>query len=413
VKILVLNGGSSSFKCWFRDFSDAALPDDPPQPDWTARADWSHHTGIAEIRIERADGAKVQQNLKVASSAAVLEPVLEALWTGDAGAVASAREIDVVGHRIVHGGPDYRASTALTPKVRAAIAQQVEFAPAHNRFELEAVETVDRVVGNQVLQVGVFDTGFHATLEPRAYVYPGPFEWLERGVRRYGFHGINHQYVSRRAARMLDRDPGSMKIITCHLGNGASLAAVRGGISVDTTMGFTPLEGLMMGSRCGSIDPAILVYLIRYRGYTAEQLDQILNQESGLLGLSGISGDMREVLEAREQGNPRAALAFDVYAHCLTRWIGSMLAVLGGLDALVFTAGVGENSALLRERVGAQLGFLGLQLDSARNAAPRLDQDISAVSSAVRVLVIHAQEEWEIARECHRLASERISLPRR
>jgi acetate kinase len=316
-------------------------------------------------------------------------------------------EIDVVGHRIVHGGPLYRESTALAPEVRAAIAQQVEFAPSHNRFELEAVQAVDRVLGPDVPQIAVFDTGFHATLEPAAYVYPGPYSWLAEGVRRYGFHGINHRYVSGRAAALLGRVPASLKLITCHLGNGASLAAVRGGKSMDTTMGFTPLEGLMMGTRCGSIDPAIIVYLIRHRGYSAEQLDRILNRESGLAGISGVSGDMRDVLNAIEAGNERARIAFDVYAHRLTREIGGMLAVLGGVDALVFTAGVGENCAPLRQVVCERLAFLGLTLDTAKNAQPDLDEDIAAPDSHVRVLVIRANEEWEIARECHRLINRR------
>jgi len=412
VKILVLNGGSSSFKCWFCDLPDSELPADPPTPDWTARAGWSRNTGIAQIKIRRSDGAQVARDLKVAEPAAVLEPVIRALWEGDAACVADASVIDAVGHRIVHGGPEYRESTPLRPEVRAAIEREVEVAPAHNHFELEAVEAVDRVVGG-VLQVAVFDTGFHRTLEPRAYVYPGPHEWLERGVRRYGFHGINHQYASRRAAHLLQRDPQSLKVIVCHLGNGASLAAVRNGISVDTTMGFTPLEGLMMGSRSGSIDPGILIYLVRHRGYSAEQLDEILNQQSGLLGVSGVSSDMREVLEASEKGNERAKLAFDVYLHRITREIGSMLAVLGGVDALVFTGGIGENSAAVREAACARFEFLGLELDTVRNREAKSDQDITASGSRVRVLVIRAQEEWEIARECHRLASGRLSrLPR-
>lgn len=410
MKILVLNGGSSSFKCWFCNLPDGELPAAPMRPDWTARANWSHHTGVAEITIQRSDGARVDQNQKVDAPAAVLEPVIQSLWTGEAACVDGPAAIDVVGHRIVHGGLKYRTSTPLRPEVRAAIAREVEFAPAHNRFELEAVETVDRVAGSATFQVAVFDTGFHSTLEPRAYVYPGPYEWLERGVRRYGFHGINHQYASRRAAHLLNRDPNNFKVIVCHLGNGASLAAVCNGKSIDTTMGFTPLEGLMMGSRSGSIDPGIIIYLVRHRGYTAEQLDQVLNQESGLLGVSGVSSDMREVQEASAKGDAKAQLAFDIYAHRLTREIGAMLAVLGGMDAVVFTGGIGENSALLRETVCARLGFLGLELDSAKNRAPKLDQDIAAPDSKVRVLVIGAQEEWEIARECHKLVTESLSL---
>jgi acetate kinase len=364
VKVLVINGGSSSFKCWFGDF-----PSDKPL--------WSAHLGAIE---------------------ADLEPALKSL-------LAQHPKIDVVGHRIVHGGPLYRESTLLTPEVRAVIAQQVEFAPAHNRFELEAVQTVDRILGPDVPQIAVFDTGFHRTLEPAAYVYPGPYSWLEEGVRRYGFHGINHQYCAGRAAEILGRDPASFKLIICHLGNGASLAAVRDGKSVDTTMGFTPLEGLMMGTRSGSIDPGILVYLIRHRGYTAEQLDRILNKESGLLGVSGISGDMRNITEAMATGNPRAKLAFDTYAHRLLREIGGMLTVLGGMDGLVFTGGVGENAAQLRQIVCDRLGFLNLKIDPSKNAQPTLDQDVALIDSAVRVLIIRANEEWQIAKECHRLAS--------
>ena len=371
MRILVINGGSSSFKCRLDDLPDGPLPAVPPKPVWEKHVEWDQSSSVADV----------------------LEPVLKSI----------PGSVDVVGHRIVHGGPVYRQTTALTPEVRAAIAKEIEFAPAHNRFELEAVQAVDRFLGSGVLQIAVFDTGFHATLTPDAYVYPGPYAWLEQGIRRYGFHGINHQYASRRAAEVLGADPASLKLIVCHLGNGASLTAVRGGKSADTTMGFTPLEGLMMGSRCGSIDPGILVYLIRHRGSTAEQLDEIMNQKSGLLGVSGISGDMRKIESAMEAGNGRAQLAFEMYVHRLLRELGGMLAVLGGVDAIIFTGGVGENSARLRERVCSNFGFLGLKLDATKNALPPADQDIAASDSRVRVLVIRAQEEWEIARECHQL----------
>jgi acetate kinase len=403
MKVLVINGGSSSLKCWFSDLPNGALPPTAPHPRWSARADWSHHTGIAKIQIERSDGATLNRQLKVDAPVAVLEPVLETLWNGAAQVVGRASEIDVVGHRIVHGGPDFRESTPVTADVRKAISQQVEFAPSHNRFELEAIQAIDNVLGTAVPQIACFDTGFHATLEPAAYVYPGPYSWLGQGVRRYGFHGISHRYASARAAEMMGRDPQVLKLIVCHLGNGASLAAVRGGKSVDTTMGFTPIDGLMMGSRCGSIDPGILVFLIRHRGYTAEQIDRILNQESGLYGVSGVSADMREVMRAIENSNERAQLAFDVYAHRLIREVGGMLAVLGGLDALIFTGGVGENIAQLRQILCEQLTFLGLKLDAAKNKEPKLDADVAESGSSVRVLVIRAEEEWEVARECHRL----------
>jgi len=408
MKILVINGGSSSLKCWFSDLPDGPLPTAAQQPNWSAHADWSHHSGIAEVQIKRSDGATVQRQLQVDAPVAVLEPVLELLWKGDAKVVGGPSDIDVVGHRIVHGGPKFRESTALTADVRSAIAQQVEFAPAHNRFELEAIEAIDHVLGTGVPQIACFDTGFHSTLEPAACVYPGPYAWMEQGIRRYGFHGISHQYASARASEMLGGDPQALRLIVCHLGNGASLAAVRGGKSVDTTMGFTPIEGLMMGTRCGSIDPGILVFLIRHRGYTAEQLDDILNRESGLYGVSGVSADMREVLRAMQNRNERAQLAFDVYAHRLVRGVGAMLAVLGGMDVLIFTGGVGENVPQVREIVCEQLAFVGLKLDAGKNKEPKLDVDIAEGSSTVRVLVIRAEEEWEIARECHRLVQKSI-----
>jgi acetate kinase len=372
MRILVINGGSSSFKCRLDDLSEGPLRVAPPKPIWTARVDWDQRSSVADV----------------------LEPVLKSV----------PGSVNVVGHRIVHGGPVYRESTPLTPEVRAAIAKEIEFAPAHNRFELEAVLAAEHFFGSGVLQIAVFDTGFHSTLAPDAYVYPGPHAWLEQGIRRYGFHGINHQYASRRAAELLGANSASLKLIVCHLGNGASLAAVRGGKSMDTTMGFTPLEGLLMGTLCGSIDPGILVYLIRHCGSSAEDLDDILNRKSGLLGVSGVSSDMREIESAIDAGNQRAQLAFDVYTHRLVRELGGMLAVLGGVDAIIFTGGVGENSARLRERVCGNLGFLGLKLDVAKNAQSRPDEDVAASDSRVRVLVIRAQEEWEIACECQRLA---------
>jgi acetate kinase len=366
MRILVLNGGSSSFKLWLHDISEP-LPVEAPRPLWEANIEWNGHVPLAQT----------------------LMPVLE------------GKQAELVGHRIVHGGKDHRGTTLLTPEVRAAIAREAEFAPAHNRFELEAIEAVDRLLGG-IRQVAVFDTAFHATLEPPAYVYPAPYGWLEEGVRRYGFHGISYQYATRRAAHMLGAPAESLRLVLCHLGNGCSLAAVRGGKSVDTTMGFTPLEGLMMGTRSGSLDPGILIYLLRHCGYTADELDHILNRESGLKGVSGLSGDMRAVTAAAADGNQRAQLAFDIFAHRVVREAGGMLAVLGGMDALVFTGGIGENSAPLREQVCRQFGFLGLELDPAKNASAHGDVDVAAPGSAVRVLVIHAQEEWEIARECYR-----------
>jgi len=382
VKILVVNGGSSSFKCWFHELEEP-LPSAAPRPLWQHQVPWHG---------EQLDS--------------LLAPVLEELWSGAKRVVRGPGEIEAIGHRIVHGGA-YRATTRLLPDVRATISRQAEFAPAHNRFELEAIQAVDSLLGPHVPQFAVFDTAFHATLDEAAYVYPVPYAWLGEGVRRYGFHGISYQYAARRAAQLMPADASdSLRLILCHLGNGCSMAAVRDGKSLDTTMGFTPLEGLAMGTRSGSIDPGILIYLLRHRGWSADQLDEVLNRESGLKGLSGLSGDLREVLAAAAGGSRRAQLAFDVYTHYVIRAAGAMLAVLGGVDALVFTGGVGEHTPALRERVGAHFAFLGLEVDAARNESVSGDSDISAPQSKVRMLVIHAEEEWEIARECYRAAKE-------
>src|SRR2546430_7249336 len=251
-----------------------------------------------------------------------------------------------------------------------------------------------------VLQVAVFDTGFHSGLPEAAAVYPGPYEWLRQGIRRYGFHGINHQYCAERAAQLLAKDPAALKLVTCHLGNGCSLAAIQGGRSVETTMGFTPLEGLMMGTRSGSVDPGILTYLLRQNGYTADQLDTMLDNDSGLKGISGVSSDMREIRAAIDQGNTRAQLAFDIYVHRLRSFIGAMLATLGGIDALIFAGGVGEHDASLRASACEAFAFLGLHLDTEKNAQSLADCDIAAADSSVRVLLIQTQEEWSIAKEC-------------
>lgn len=376
------------------------LPALAPQPPlWDARVDWGRRPGKAAVRVETASGARRDWELDIASPEAVLAPVLDAL--GD------FHKIDVVGHRVVHGGRAFRQTTRVTPEVKAEIGKLAHFAPEHNRLELEAIEAAERAFPG-VLQIAVFDTAFHATLPEAAYVYPGPYDWVaSQGIRRYGFHGISHQYTSRRAAGMLGRDGAPLRLITCHLGNGASLAAVRDGRSIDTTMGFTPLEGLMMGTRSGSIDPGIVIHLVRHCGYSADRLDQILNKESGLKGVSGVSQDMREIIAAMNGGEARARLAFDVYMHRLCQEIGSMLASLGGLDALVFAAGIGENCALVRDLACRRFAFLGVKLDPERNARPAGDCDISAADSRVKVLVIHTEEDWEIARECYRMAGER------
>ncbi|MFN7995835.1 MAG: acetate kinase [Bryobacteraceae bacterium] len=400
MKILVVNGGSSSFKTSLYEVSGKEGAE-APQPLWAARVDWQQHAGVAEVRVKTAAGAQAKRSLPVKAPLESLDPVLEMLWSGDTQVVRSRDEIEAAGHRVVHGGRAFRESTRITPDVRAGIARMASFAPEHNRLELEAMDCLDRVLKPGTPQVAVFDTAFHATLPPAAYVYPGPQGWLEDGIRRYGFHGISHQYTSRRAAEVLRKELHGLRMVTCHLGNGCSLAAIRDSASIDTTMGFTPLEGLMMGTRSGTVDPGILIHLVRHCGYKAEELDRVLNKESGLKGVSGISGDMREILAAVDRGDTRARLAFDVFIHRLCSEIGSMTASLSGLDVLVFTAGIGENSPPVRARVCERFNFLGTKLDPDKNANVQPDTDIAAPDSAVRVLVIQTQEEWEIARDSY------------
>ena len=402
MKILVLNAGSSSQKSCLYELNDV-LPDRPPQPLWEAQIDWNHREGVAELKVETASGTEQKEEFASDSREATISRMLETLWQGKTQVINSLNEIDIVGHRVVHGGQDYQQSTLISPDVKEAIARLSIFAPVHNPVNLEGIEALEKILPNRP-QVAVFDTAFHAQLPPAAFVYPGPYEWLEDGIRRYGFHGISHQYCARRAAQILNRDLTDLRLISCHLGNGCSLAAIRGGWSVDTTMGFTPLDGLMMGSRSGAIDPGIIIHLLRRSDLTAEKLDNILNRNSGLKGISGVSGDMRQIGEAITQGNERAQLALDIYLHRLRAGIGAMLASLGGLDALIFTAGVGENSAVVRAAACEAFGFFGLKLDGEKNQHSPVDEDIAAVDSAARVLVIHTQEDWEIARECWKLS---------
>jgi len=399
MKILVLNAGSSSQKSCLYDLIEATLPEHPPKPLWEAQIDWTHQ----ELKVKTAQGNVIKETLPSSSRADGTAQMLETLWKGKTAVIDNPGEINIVGHRVVHGGEEYRQSTFVTKEVKDAIAHLSLFAPVHNPANLEGIAAIEKILPT-VPQVVVFDTAFHATLPPAAFVYPGPYEWLEMGIRRYGFHGISHQYCAQRAAQILGKDLKRLRIITCHLGNGCSLAAVREGRSIDTTMGFTPLEGLMMGSRSGSIDPGILIHLLRQPDYTVDKLDDLLNRQSGLKGISGVSNDMRQIGEAMTNGSDRAQLAFDIFIHRLRSSIGAMLASLGGLDALIFTAGIGENAAEVRAGACEAFGFLGLKLDLEQNQE-RLseDRDIATPDSTVRVLVIHTQEDWAIAQECWQL----------
>jgi acetate kinase len=406
MKILVLNSGSSSQKTCLYEIGDS-LPENPPAPLWKGQIEFQGTTGC--LRIRTSQGGQVEEMVHSESRGRATEQLLDHLWSGPASALRSPSEIDIVGHRIVNGGRDYQEPAFLTRELKAAIEKMAVFAPLHNRVELDGMKAIEQKLGS-VTQVAVFDTAFHSHLPDAAAIYPGPFEWVEQGIRRFGFHGINHQYCAGRAGQLLRKDWRSLRLVTCHLGNGCSLAAIREGRSIDTTMGFTPLEGLMMGTRSGSVDPGILTYLMRSRKLSGTDIDEALNKHSGLLGISGISGDMREILAAMAQGDPRAKLAFDIFIHRLVSGIGSMVAVLGGIDALVFTAGIGENSPEVRAAVCANFEFLEVALDPAQNAGVSADADISTPRSRVRVLMLRAQEDWAIARECWKLASARIRL---
>ena len=410
MKILVLNSGSSSQKACLYQIG-AKLPDHPPAPLWEAKVEFGGETST--VAINNSHGVRHSEQIRASSREQVVRRLLSMLTDGKIGVLASLTEIDAVGHRIVHGGPHFEQPVVVTSEVRKAIADCSALAPLHIPAALEGIEVIESILG-PVTQVAVFDTGFHRKLPPAAAIYPGPYEWFESGIRRYGFHGINHQYCAGRAAQLLGKEQASLKLVTCHLGNGCSLAAIQGGRCVDTTMGFTPLEGLMMGTRSGSVDPGILIFLMRQRRLDGEQIDHILNQESGLLGISGLSSDMREILAAIQRHDDRAKLAFDIFVHRLQTAIGSMVAALGGIDALVFTAGVGENSPEVRAAACSTLGFLGLKLDSGLNTRPSLDADISTADSRVRVLVIRAQEDWAIAEECWKLVRAMpVAIPRR
>jgi len=399
MKVLVLNSGSSSQKSCVYKIGEA-LPDAAPSPLWEGKIEWQG--GRAKLRVRDSAGHERTEEVENGDQADATKRLLGALTSGDTGILKSESEIAAVGHRIVNGGAEYAQPVKIDAAVKSAIEKMAVFAPLHNRVELEEIRLSEEAFGS-VPQVAVFDTGFHRRMPDAAAIYPGPYEWVEQGIRRLGFHGINHQYCAERAAQLLRRPWYDLRLVSCHLGNGCSLAAIRDGQSVDTTMGFTPLEGLMMGTRSGSVDPGILTYLMREQKSSAEQLDDLLNKKSGLLGISGVSSDMRQVVSAMKQGNTRAKLAFDVFVHRLRAGIGAMVSALGGVDALVFTAGIGENSPEVRRAACANFGFCGITLDDAKNQPAAADEDISAGGSAVRILVLRAQEDWAIAKECWKL----------
>ncbi len=357
MRVLVFNAGSSSLKVRALDEDDQLLAD--------------HELTASHGRFDEDDVAKTIQALP---------------------------PMDAVGHRVVHGGPRYKTAVRLNEEVVEYLGSLIELAPLHQPAALSGIALAGRLLP-QLPAVAAFDTAFHADMPAAASTYAIPEEWRERwGIKRYGFHGLSHAYCARRAAELLERADGAFQVVTCHLGAGASLAAVRNGGSVATTMGFTPLEGLVMATRSGDLDPGALLYLERHAHLTESQLFDALEHRSGLLALAG-TADMREVLVRVSAGDERARLAFDIYIHRLVKAIAAMAAAMAGLDALVFTGGVGENAAPVRQAAAAELGFIGVQVDRELNLGVSRDLDISADGTRVRTLVVHAREDVEVARE--------------
>ena len=375
MKVLVLNSGSSSIKYELHDSEAATV---------LARGDIS--------RIGEEDG--------VADHGRALESILAALVAPGSGPLTDLSEVEAVGHRVVHGGSHFTGPALLTPEIIKKIEEFAPLAPLHNPPALLGIREALRVLPH-IPQVAVFDTAYHSTIPPKAHVYALPYDYYQRdGVRRYGFHGISLQSVTRSADAMLGGRLPELKAVVAHLGNGASITAVDRGRSVDTSMGLTPLEGLVMGTRAGDVDPGALLYLMRESGLAAGDVDHVLNKESGLLGVSGVSNDMRDVLAAAAGGDARSRLALEIYCYRLRKYIGAYAAAMGGLDVLVFTAGVGENSSDIRAAACEGLGFLGIEVDPAANAkAQSVNADISVAGSRVRVLVVPTDEERVIADE--------------
>ena len=395
MKVLVLNAGSTSVKYNLYEMdTEAVLARGAVERVGTPGASHSFRVG--------AQG-KVEEPVVAPDHRAAIEAILAKL-TAEGGVLARREDLRAIGHRVVHGGEKLVRPTRITPEVEAQIRECSVFAPLHNPANLAGIEAA-RAVMPEVPQVAVFDTAFHGELPPASFVYGVPYElYLNHAIRRYGFHGPSHQYMAACAAEHLETSPSKLKLITCHLGGGASVTAIDGGRSVDTSMGMTPLEGLLMGTRSGDIDPALALVLAR-QGMSPEAIDELLNKRSGLLGLSGVSADFRDVERAADEGNDRARLAIEVFTHKIKKYVGAYAAVLGGADAIVFTGGIGENSARVRQRVCEGLLYMGVALDEEKNASarPRASGqgvvDVSQPRAPTRVLVVATDEERMIARE--------------
>ncbi len=391
MKILVINAGSSSLKYQLIDMSDdTLLAKGICEQIGDANATFTH-----KVPSDSSKNIKEAHLMKNHNEA--IQLVLDTLVDKTHGVIASTDEIGAVGHRVLHGGEKFSGSVLVDEKVKSAIRECFKFGPLHNPANLSGIEACEKIMN--VPQVAVFDTGFHQTMPDYAYMYALPYEYYEKdGIRRYGFHGTSHRYVSMRAAEMLGRK--DTKIVTCHLGNGSSISAVVDGKCFDTTMGLTPLEGILMGTRCGSIDPAIVTTIMKERNLSPDEMDTLMNKKSGMLGLTGTS-DNRTIEQRAKSGDERAKLVESMLCHQLTKYIGGFAAAMGGIDAVVFTGGIGENNPQYRTRVAENLEFLGTKIDEEKNKLRGEEVDISTPDSKLKLLVIPTNEELMIAKDTY------------
>ena len=397
MNILVINAGSSSLKYQLLN----------PDTQEVLAKGLCERIGIDGKFTYKPAGKDPIKDADVAmpTHSEAIQTVLHALVDEKNGVIGSMKEIDAVGHRVVHGGEAFSGSVLITDQVMEALEECIPLAPLHNPANITGIKACVDVMGKDVPQVAVFDTAFHQTMPPVAYTYALPYEFYEQDkVRRYGFHGTSHKYVSQRAAAMLGKPIEELKLISCHLGNGSSITAIDGGKSVDTSMGFTPLAGLPMGTRSGDLDAGILEYLMNKHGYNIDEMLNILNKKSGVLGISGVSSDFRDLEDAAPKGNQRAQLALDVFEYSVKKYIGSYAAAMGGVDAIIFTAGVGENGAANRANIMAGLEFLGAKLDPEKNNIRGQEVDVATDDSTVRILVIPTNEELMIAMDTAAIA---------
>lgn len=396
MKILVVNAGSSSLKFQLIETDGEKLLAGGICEEIGAKSRFKFKVPGREDYVTDA---------KMPTHSEAIKLVLDTLTDKKLGVIGSVSEIGAVGHRVVHGGERFSGSVLITDDVKASIIENSDLSPLHNPANLIGIRACEELM--DVPQVAVFDTSFHQTMPDYAYMYAIPYEYYDKyKLRRYGFHGTSHRYVSERAAAMLGKAPEDVNVVTCHLGNGSSIAAVKGGRCLDTTMGVTPLEGMMMGTRSGNIDPAIIPFLMRKGEVTtADDIDKLLNKRSGMLGINGVTTDNREILRMAEEGNERCRLIERMFVHQLTKFIGGYVAAMRGADAIVFTGGIGENTSLYREKVCENLGFLGVKIDPEKNKLRGQELDISADGAKVRVLVIPTNEELVIARDTYAIVS--------